>query len=216
MPQSDQSSLVVLAGKSGSGKTELLQSLQRQGFPVINLENFAQHSGSAFGKLTDPDNTITSSGLHDYLLDRAALHEPVVFTECKASTLSNITIPSWFINSMKQGFIIHIDTPFEQRLERLTNRYTNVSVENFSEALNKLKGKIKEDIYTAVHEAILKNDYRLAIESLLLYYDNSNEYNYYIDHAAVTIHTDELDEQSIIEQITNVVLENHSLFFQGS
>jgi tRNA 2-selenouridine synthase len=214
--QTNQSSLVVLAGKSGSGKTELLENLNQQDFPVINLEKITQHSGSAFGKLTHNNGTVASVDLDTYLRKKNALHEPVIFTECKAGSLGNIMIPTWFIECMKRGFIIHLDTPFEQRLERLTNRYKNVPVEKFLEALEKLKGKIDGDSYKIAKQAISTNDYKCGIGQLLLYYDNSNAYKYYIDHAAVTINTDGLNAEQIIEQITTAVLGNHPLFFQGS
>lgn len=216
LPQTGQYSLIVLAGKTGSGKTELLRSLYQQGFPVVDLEDIAQHSGSAFGKLTQTTRTTTTSDIIDYLEKKTSLYEPVVFTECKAGSLGNIIIPEWFTECMKRGFIIHLDTPFNQRLERLVNNYKNVSIEKFSDALDKLKGKIEADIYTEAKHSISKGNYRSAIEKLLLYYDNSNKYKYYIDHAAVTINTDGLDEKSIIDQITNTVLENHPLFFQSS
>ncbi|MEO6844489.1 MAG: rhodanese-like domain-containing protein, partial [Ginsengibacter sp.] len=44
-----QYSLKVLGGFTGSGKTEVLKELKRNGKTVINLEELANHKGSAFG-----------------------------------------------------------------------------------------------------------------------------------------------------------------------
>jgi hypothetical protein len=43
--------LIVLAGYTGSGKTDILHLLQQLGHQVINLEELAAHNGSVFGHL---------------------------------------------------------------------------------------------------------------------------------------------------------------------
>lgn len=44
--------LVVLSGRTGSGKSETLRTLKRRGRRVLDLEGAAGHRGSAFGGLT--------------------------------------------------------------------------------------------------------------------------------------------------------------------
>ncbi|MEO9209592.1 MAG: tRNA 2-selenouridine(34) synthase MnmH, partial [Ginsengibacter sp.] len=43
--------LKILGGYTGSGKTETLLEMKRQGLSVIDLEGIAHHKGSAFGSL---------------------------------------------------------------------------------------------------------------------------------------------------------------------
>ena len=45
----------ILGGFTGSGKTELLKSLEEKGEKVIDLEGIAQHKGSAFGNIGMPE-----------------------------------------------------------------------------------------------------------------------------------------------------------------
>jgi tRNA 2-selenouridine synthase len=45
--------LQVLGGYTGSGKTALLQELKNKGEAIIDLEQLANHKGSAFGKVDD-------------------------------------------------------------------------------------------------------------------------------------------------------------------
>ncbi|MCB0214369.1 MAG: tRNA 2-selenouridine(34) synthase MnmH, partial [Anaerolineae bacterium] len=49
------SRLLILGGKTGSGKTEILQVLKQQGEQVIDLEGLAHHKGSSFGALGEAD-----------------------------------------------------------------------------------------------------------------------------------------------------------------
>ena len=44
----------ILGGYTGSGKTNLLENLQKQGETTINLEGLAHHKGSAFGNIGMP------------------------------------------------------------------------------------------------------------------------------------------------------------------
>ncbi len=43
--------IVVLGGKTGTGKTMVLNELQKQGEQIIDLEKIAHHKGSSFGAL---------------------------------------------------------------------------------------------------------------------------------------------------------------------
>ena len=44
----------ILGGYTGSGKTEVLKELKRNGEPVVDLEDIAKHKGSAFGNIGLP------------------------------------------------------------------------------------------------------------------------------------------------------------------
>ena len=43
--------LLLLAGRTGTGKTDLLQALAERGQAVVDLEGLANHRGSSFGGL---------------------------------------------------------------------------------------------------------------------------------------------------------------------
>ena len=45
----------ILGGYTGSGKTYVLDELEKKGIPVVNLEKIANHKGSAFGNIGMPE-----------------------------------------------------------------------------------------------------------------------------------------------------------------
>ena len=47
-------SLKIVAGFTGSGKTEILHELEKRGEEIIDLEKLASHKGSAFGNISMP------------------------------------------------------------------------------------------------------------------------------------------------------------------
>ena len=46
--------LVVIGGMTGTGKTEILEEIERKGGQVVHLERLARHKGSVFGHLGMP------------------------------------------------------------------------------------------------------------------------------------------------------------------
>ena len=47
--------LMVVGGRTGSGKTQVLKELARLGEQIIDLEAIAHHKGSAFGSIGEPE-----------------------------------------------------------------------------------------------------------------------------------------------------------------
>ena len=48
---SEPHNLIILGGKTGSGKTDILKELARQGEQIIDLEGLANHKGSTYGAI---------------------------------------------------------------------------------------------------------------------------------------------------------------------
>jgi tRNA 2-selenouridine synthase len=206
-------SLVVLAGRSGSGKSAVLQLLAQQGFPVIDMEGLAQHGGSAFGHLpfAAPEGSMgflksLKKKCEDYK------YEPLVFTECKGKALGNTALPESFLAKLQNGFIVHFDVPLQARVEHLANAYKQVPVEDFIRAAQKLKGKISNETLAAVTTFFKAHAYTEAIRLLLAYYDNSGSYNYFIDRAHLTLSIATIDPPLMVEKLTTALMEQHPLF----
>ena len=61
--------LLVLNGKTGSGKTEVIEKLIEKKMSAINLEALAGHRGSAFGGLAQKDQPATQQIFENRLAD---------------------------------------------------------------------------------------------------------------------------------------------------
>ena len=57
--------LIVIGGMTGSGKTEVLEALEKKGIQVIHLERLARHKGSVFGGIGMPVQPTTEQFEND-------------------------------------------------------------------------------------------------------------------------------------------------------
>jgi tRNA 2-selenouridine synthase len=111
--------LVVVAGKTGSGKTDLLRSREDIS---IDLEALANHRGSAFGGDRGPqplqarfENTIAQRYLQ--------LHSDVILIEDESPTIGACSLPVSLRSAMADAPWIEIDEPTSDRVQRIESEY---------------------------------------------------------------------------------------------
>ena len=169
--------LFVLAGYTGSGKTDVLHLLQQKGQQVINLEALASHNGSVFGHL--PHNKPPSSyHFHKSLIRKWKgfdLSKPV-FCENKASTLGSLQIPQWLFQHMQQAPMIWVEVTKEIRLQRLLSVYGNIEPLDFKQALCKLSNRLTEQQIPKIVDAFELGKKELVFQALMEYYDQGLYY----------------------------------------
>lgn len=132
----------VLCGRTGSGKTRLLQALAQQGAQVLDLEALAAHRGSVLGALPDapqPSQKAFDSALWAALggLDAAR----PVFVESESRKIGRITVPEALFEAMRsRGDCLWIAMPEAARVELLLQDYGHFSADpdGFCRALDGL------------------------------------------------------------------------------
>jgi len=122
--KSEELSLIVLNGFTGSGKTLILKSLEKSGQQVLDLEAMASHKGSVFGG--DPENPQPAQKRFESLLfDRIASFDPTrpVFVEAESSKIGKLNLPNPLWQHMKKAPVVEICSPLESRAAYLTADY---------------------------------------------------------------------------------------------
>lgn len=114
--------LLVLAGKTGCGKTDLLVGLARQ----VDLEQRANHRGSAFGKQIDPQPAqidFENALAVDFL--RQARQDPrlPVVVEDEGRAIGRLSVPLPVQAKMKAAPVILLEDHINCRSERICNEY---------------------------------------------------------------------------------------------
>ena len=126
----DQCRLTLVGGKTGSGKTILVNRLENG----IDLEAAAYHRGSSFGRHARPQNTqINFENIVSIdFLKLQPRHRRSIVLEDEARTIGKAAIPKSLFEKMRQSGIVVIEEPYEARLERLVKEYVEDMYREFS------------------------------------------------------------------------------------
>ncbi len=116
----DASRWWVVAGRTGSGKTELLRELPF----AVDLEGLAAHRGSAFGARPEaqPSPATFENHLACELLRRRGRS---IVLEDESRTIGRLAVPEAVHAAMQQCRIVLLDTPFEQRIANIRREYVD-------------------------------------------------------------------------------------------
>lgn len=122
-----QPTLIVLCGSTGSGKTTLLQLLADRQVPVIDLEQLANHRGSAFGQVgLGRPATAQNFDAQLLLLLEQYNREPFIVLECESKRVGNVYLPDRLCDAMRTGRRVLIRSGIDTRVRRLIAEYTDV------------------------------------------------------------------------------------------
>ena len=113
--------LSLVAGLTGTGKTEVLQRLANS----VDLEQHSHHRGSSFGRHATPQpvqiNFENALAL-ETLRRRAAGHEHLVL-EDEGRIVGSCNVPLTLYERMQQAPLIWLEDSFEQRVGRILKDY---------------------------------------------------------------------------------------------
>ncbi|MDD5508055.1 MAG: tRNA 2-selenouridine(34) synthase MnmH [Bacteroidales bacterium] len=166
--------LIVLAGKTGCGKTEILQAVRRLGQQVIDLEQIAGHKGSVFGGLgmqPQPTNEQFENDLFE-VWQQIDPDRPV-WIEDESLSVGTVSIPRPLFNQMMASPVIEIDLDFGMRVARLIREYASFSADDLVSCIIRIERKLGGDIARKASEAVRKGEFDLASSILLTYYDKA-------------------------------------------
>lgn len=123
-------SFVVIAGRTGSAKTDILLKIEQKGGQILDLEGLAAHRGSLLGRMPDQSQP-TQRLFESRLIDKVRKLDPArpIYVESESSRIGNIQIPRALWQVMTNSPIIVIDTPLEKRAEYLLKVYHHLLAE---------------------------------------------------------------------------------------
>ncbi len=131
----------VLCGRTGSGKSRLLQALARAGAQVLDLEQMAEHRGSVLGAL--PHGQPSQKHFETRLWTALRGLDPAkpVFVESESRTIGRLRVPEALLARMRASACIAVDMPMEARIDLLMADYANhlVDVDGLCERLAALR-----------------------------------------------------------------------------
>lgn len=170
--------LLVLGGKTGVGKTRLLKALEDKNEQVLDLEDLANHKGSAFGGIgQQPQPSVEQfENLMAEKLRQFNSNE-TIWLENESRRIGKIIINDQFFNLMGCSPLIDIIKSEEERIQLIKEEYASLPKEELIKAINRLKKKLGGLRTTTAIEDIINDHHESWISNLLIYYDKTYQFD---------------------------------------
>ena len=165
---------IVIGGMTGSGKSAILDEIEKLSFQVLKLEEIARHKGSVFGWLGELPQNTNEQFENDLfaMLTKMDFNKPVFIEDESRNIGKNIIPPELFVN-MSLSCLVVLDLGLELRIGRLVNDYgifPKTDLRNCIEKLSKRLGGVNlQTALTALEEGKTAEAARIS----LLYYDKA-------------------------------------------
>lgn len=190
-------SFVLVAGKTGCGKTRVVEAVER----AVDLEGLARHRGSSFGRLLDPQPTqIDFENVLSIQLMRGLVAGKTLVLEDEGKLIGRLSLPHALRERMRESPLLVVEESVASRVEvifedyildlgeRYRQRHGDQGAAQHEQHLRdglarirkRLGGVLYAEIDAAMQQAFAARDdalHRHWIELLLVkYYDPMYEY----------------------------------------
>ena len=170
--------ILIVGGATGSGKTELLQQLHRQGEQVIDLEKLAHHRGSAFGGIGQSAQPTTEQFHNDL---HVAFHSldlsRRIWIEDESFSIGGVQLPYAFWDHMKHAPVLVMEVPRSLRIQRLVQEYGTLNRQKLARAIQTIERRLGGLRMQQALQALEEDRLADVARGLLEYYDASYQRN---------------------------------------
>ncbi len=165
---------ITLYGKTGTGKTALLDEIKDQGHDILDLEKCANHRGSILGQIglnKQNSQKMFESLIYETLINRKS---DLLFTEGESRRIGNIVMRDFIFDKIVGQKKVLIESPLEFRVDVIKKDYITENFDNADliKGLEKLRRYISNDKIDTLIEQTNKGEYTEIINELMVnYYD---------------------------------------------
>ena len=175
-----QPKFIVLFGNTGTRKTEILNALETQCFPVVDLEGLAGHRSSVYGGvgLIQKSQKMFSALLYHKL--ESFKECKYIFVEGEAHKVGDIHLPLFIIERINSDVKVLVRATMETRIQHLKNEYLKTDdavgqLHQATDVVSKYAGKKNADM---LHQMLYDGDFDGFTEWLLVnFYDIRYRFN---------------------------------------
>ncbi len=196
---------LVLGGKTGSGKTEMLHILKGKGEQTLDLEGISHHRGSSFGSLGLPEQPTQEQ--FENLLGDALMQldtSQPVWIENESRTIGRNVLPLSLFGKIKSSPIAMMQIPESQRLQRLEKEYAQFPKADLEAAIQRLQKRLGGLRTKQALEFLEAGHHQAWIALMLEYYDQT--YLYGIENRINELEVIEWNWDNIDISLKNLML----------
>ncbi|MGL5052093.1 MAG: tRNA 2-selenouridine(34) synthase MnmH [Cetobacterium sp.] len=162
----------ILHGKTGIGKTKILNALEEKGYSVLDLEKMADHKGSFFGGVCESREQ-SQKRFDSLIFDFLYKNKPdYVIAESESKRIGNVYVHEDIFKSLGEGIHIGLETTIKNRISVINEDYAGATAEELQQCLDKVKRYVPKEIYEEYSQLLKNNEIdKLSEELMVNYYD---------------------------------------------
>ena len=170
---------VVLHGRTGVGKTEILKRLKKRGLHTVDLEAHASNSGSVFGRIPFGGRGPTQKRFDTLLFDNLKDWNDYFILESESKRIGDLHLKENFFQAMKKGIHILVETSIENRVKIIADDYVSPETEKqIIGAIEALRKRLGGENADRLISQVKNNEYPQVIRYLMeSYYDSLYDYS---------------------------------------
>ncbi|MCE3279094.1 MAG: tRNA 2-selenouridine(34) synthase MnmH [Bacteroidetes bacterium] len=169
--------IIVVGGRTGSGKTLILHELQNQGEQIVDLEKIAHHKGSSYGSFGE-EKQVSQEQFENEVSHAFSKIDTgkICWVEDESRKIGINVLHDDLWAQMRAAKVFCIDLALEERVAYLAEEYGKFTKEELITATQRIGKKLGGQHVKRAVEAIEEGDLKTACEITLVYYDRSYEY----------------------------------------
>ena len=119
--------IILIAGNTGTAKTEMLKALSQKEIQTVDLEQLANHKGSVFGSQgqKQPSQKRFETNLFSVFMENKK--DEFIVMEAESNKIGNIFIPKGLWSLMKKAPQIELVASLKNRSLFLVNQYSEIT-----------------------------------------------------------------------------------------
>ena len=195
-----QGKYIIIGGRTGSGKTELLHQLRARGEQILDLEGLAHHKGSSFGALGELPQPSSEQFENDLHLEMSKLDlSRTIWLEDESKNIGKCSITNDLWANMVKSPLIVIDIPLEVRVKRLVKDYGEMPAEGLEDAIRRIERRLGNEAMKDALRNLEERNFAEVARISLRYYDKAYDHSLAIKETKdITFLSFETDDMKII------------------
>ena len=202
----EERNITLIGGKTGTGKTKILNNMLKNNYQAIDLEKLANHRGSSFGALgmpNQPSNEQFENILAEKLKDFSK-SQPV-FIEAESANIGSCRIPHTFFKQMKNARRIEIVQSKKNRINELIKTYSIFPNNELKNSVIRISKRLGPQRTKKAIDAIENENWEDVCNAVLDYYDKCYDYELINKTKVRSINIQDKKDNEIIELITKKI-----------
>jgi tRNA 2-selenouridine synthase len=178
---SNNLNFIIIAGKTGIGKTDVLNLLKKNNANILDLEDLASHRGSLLGSLISakqPSQKMFESRLYEVIkkIDK----RNVIFVESESIKIGNVQVPKQLFDSIYNSPLIKIENSIDERAKYLIKNYDHLKEDaiTISKLLRFMSRRNPKPLITLLENSLQEKDWFKLVKLLLIHhYDATYDFS---------------------------------------